>query len=317
MPLDAQTQAVVDSIAASGAPPMHELPIAQARQAQLKRVAAMGGEPEPVAHIENREIPGSRGTIPVRVYSPKGKGPFPLLVFFHGGGWVLGSLDSHDRLCRSLTNAAGCVTVAVQYRLAPEHKFPAGLEDCYAATQWVAAHAASINGDATRIAVGGDSAGGNLATVVALMARDRGGPRLVYQLLIYPVTDYYLPSTRSYVENADGYFLTRDFMIWSWNHYLQSEADAKHPYVSPLQAPDLSGLPPALVQTVEFDPLRDEGEQYVARLREAGVPVAHTRYHQTSHSFLLMGGVIDQAKTAIAEGAAGLRAAFGTESVFF
>lgn len=212
---------------------------------------------------------------------------------------------------RSLTNAAGCVTVAVHYRLAPEHKFPAGLEDCYAVTQWTAAHAASINGDITRIAVGGDSAGSNLATVVALMARDRGGPRFVYQLLIYPNTDYYLPGTRSLVEYAEGYFLTRDSIIWSWNHYVQSEADAKHPYASPLQAPDLSGLPPALVQTVEFDPLRDEGEQYVARLREAGVLVAHTRYNQTIHSFVLRGGVIDQAKIAIAEAAAGLRTAFG------
>ena len=311
MPLDAQTQAVVDSIAASGEPPMHTLSVAEARQAQLKAVAAMGGKPETVGHSEDRELPGPQGTIPVRIYSPKGKGPFPLLVFFHGGGWVIGDLDSHDVLCRRLTNAAGCVTVAVHYRLAPEHKFPAGLEDCYAATQWVAAHAATINGDATCIAVGGDSAGGNLATAVALMARDRGGPTLVYQLLIYPTTDYYLPGTRSLVENAEGYFLTRDGIIWFWNHYVQRGADAKHPYASPLRAPDLSGLPPALVQTVEFDPLRDEGEQYVARLREAGVPVAHTRYNQTIHAFVLLAGVIDQAKTAIAECAAGLRAAFG------
>ena len=241
----------------------------------------------------------------------QGNSPFPLHVYFHGGGWVIGDLDSHDRLCRALTNAAGCVTVAVHYRLAPEHKFPAGLEDCYAATRWVAAHAASINGDASRIAVGGDSAGGTLATIVALMACDRGGPRLVYQLLIYPNTDYYRPGTRSLVENANGYFLTRDFIIWQWNHYVEREADALNPYASPLRAPDLSGLPPALVQTVEFDPLRDEGELYVARLREAGVPVMHTRYNQTIHGFVLMAGVIDQAKTAIAEGAAGLRAAFG------
>jgi acetyl esterase len=310
MPLDAQTQAVLDAIAASGAPPVNELPLAEARQTLLKARAAMGGEPETVGHIQDREIPGPQGNIPIRIYTPEGNGPFPLLVYFHGGGWVIGDLDSHDLLCRTLTNAANCVTVAVHYRLAPEHKFPAGPEDCYAATQWAAAHAATIHADATRIAVGGDSAGGTLATVVALMARDRGGPKLVYQLLIYPVTDYYLPGTLSYVENADGYFLTRDLMIWFWNQYLQSEADAKHPYASPLQATDLSGLPPALVQTVEFDPLRDEGEQYVARLREAGVPVAHIRYNQTIHGFVLMGGVIDQAKTAIAESVVGLRAAF-------
>jgi acetyl esterase len=185
------------------------------------------------------------------------------------------------------------------------------LEDCYAATQWVAAHAVSSNGDASRISVGGDSARGTLAAVVALMARDRGGPRFVYQLLIYPNTDYYRPGTCSFVENANGYSLTRDFIIWQWNHYVEREADALNPYASPLRAPDLTGLPPALVQTVEFDPLRDEGELYVARLREAGVPVMHTRYNQAIHGFVLMAEVINQAKTAIAEGAAGLRAAFG------
>ena len=193
-----------------------------------------------------------------------------------------------------------------------EDKHPAHrLEDCYAATQWVAAHAASINGDASRISVGGDSARGTLAAVVALMARDRGGPRFVYQLLIYPNTDYYRPGTCSFVENANGYSLTRVFIIWQWNHYVEREADALNPYASPLRAPDLTGLPPALVQTVEFDPLRDEGELYVARLREAGVPVMHTRYNQAIHGFVLMAEVINQAKTAIAEGAAGLRAAFG------
>jgi len=198
---------------------MHTQTVADARGALLA-MGAMAGEPEPVANVEDREIPGPEGQISVRIYTPEGKGPFAVLVFFHSGGWVIGNIESHDAICRSLTNAAGCITVSVDYRLAPEHKFPAALEDCYAAIQWVAANAATFNGDSTRIAVGGDSAGGNLAAVVALMARDRGGPNLVYQLLIYPATDYYLPGTASIQENAEGYLLTRDDMIWFLNHYL-------------------------------------------------------------------------------------------------
>src|SRR5439155_5823717 len=191
MPVDPQTQAVLDYLAASGMPPMHAQTVADARGAMLA-MGAMGGEPEPVGNVEDREVPGPEGQISIRIYTPQGKGPFPVLVFFHGGGWVIGNIESHDAICRSLTNAADCITVSVDYRLALEHKFPAAPEDCYAATQWVAANAATFNGDTSRIAVGGDSAGGNLAAVVALMARDRGGPSLVYQLLIYPATDYYL-----------------------------------------------------------------------------------------------------------------------------
>jgi acetyl esterase len=310
MPLDSQTQAVLEMLATMGAPPMHTQSVDEARQAMVA-MSMMGGEPEPVGKAEDRSIPGPEGTIPVRIYTPDGKGPFPVLVFFHGGGWVIGNIDSHDAICRSLTNTAGCITVSVDYRLAPEHKFPAAPEDCYAATKWAADNAATFNGDPTRIAVGGDSAGGNLAAVVPLMARDRGGPKLAYQLLIYPATDYYLPGTPSIQENGVGYLLTRDDMVWFLGHYLTGEADIKHPYAFPLQAKDLSGLPPAMVITAEFDPLRDEGEIYAVQMQQAGGDVTSRRYDGTIHGFVSLAGMIDQGKKALADAAAGLRSAFG------
>ncbi|HZO70904.1 MAG TPA: alpha/beta hydrolase [Ktedonobacteraceae bacterium] len=313
MPLDPQVQDVLDAMIALGAPPLNTLPVADARAAFIALGAARRGEPEPVSKIEDRTIPGPEGAIPIRIYTPEGHGPFPVLVFFHGGGWVIGNIDTHDATCRALTNAAGCITVSVDYRLAPEHKFPAAPEDCYAATTWVAKNAAAINSDAARIAVGGDSAGGNLAAVVALMARDRGGPKLIYQLLIYPVTDYYKPGTPSYQENAEGYFLTREGMVWFWDLYLSNEGEALHPYVSPLQAESLSGLPPAMVITAEFDPLRDEGEMYANRLKDADVPVTYVPYQGMIHGFVGMAAVIDQGKVAIAKAGAALRSAFSKE----
>lgn len=310
MPLDPQAQAFLDQMAASGAPPLTSQSVAQARRSLLV-FASLGGDPEPVATVEDRKLPGPAGAIPVRVYTPAGSGPFPVLVYFHGGGWVLCDLDTHDPICRSLSNAAGCVVASVDYRLAPEHKFPAAADDCFAATQWVMNNASLINGDPGRIAVGGDSAGGNLAAVVALMARDRGGSQLVFQLLVYPVTDYYAPGTPSYHQNADGYFLTRDDMVWFWNHYLDGEADAANPYACPLRATSLTGLPPALVITAEFDPLRDEGEIYTARLRESGVPAELVRYDGMIHGFFSMAGILDQGRSALALAAAQLRSAFG------
>jgi acetyl esterase len=241
-----------------------------------------------------------------------GERAFPLLVYFHGGGWVCGNLDVHDALCRALTNAAGCITVSVNYRLAPEYKFPAAPEDCFAATCWIAENAGSFNGDPTRIAVGGDSAGGNLAAVVTLMVRDRGGPKLMYQLMIYPITNYSF-DTPFYQENAKGYSLTKDDMGWFWDHYLPSEDDGKHPYASPLQAQDLRNLPPAMMINAEYDPLRDEGEQYVGRLQEAGNQVTVMRYNGMIHGFFSMGAVVDQGKQAIEDVAAGLHFAFGIE----
>ena len=309
MPVDPQAQMFLDMITAMNLPPSHTQTVAEARMV-MEGGIQLGGEPEAVHKVENRTIAGPAGELSIRIYTPEGHGPFPVLVFFHGGGWVVCSLDTHDGVCRSLTNKTPCVVVSVDYRLAPEHKFPAAAEDAYAATQWVTEHATSINGDPKRVAVGGDSAGGNLAAVVALMAKEKGGPRLVYQMLIYPATDYFIPGTPSIHENANGYFLTRDQMVWYWNHYANSEADAHNPYMAPLRAQDLHGLPPALVITAEYDPLRDEGELYAARLREAGVSVTATRYNGMIHGFFNLGGIMEQGNVAITEAAAALHAAF-------
>lgn len=310
MPLDPQAQAFLAQAAAAGGPPMHELPVDQIREL-IAGLMGSGTAAEDVGAVSNRLVPGPGAQIPVRVYTPRGAGPapVPVLVYFHGGGWVAGDVNAYDATCRALTNAAGCAVVSVDYRLAPEHKFPAAPDDCYAAVQWVAANAAEFGGDATRLAVGGDSAGGNLTAVVAHMARDGGGPSLAFQLLIYPVTDFNF-GTPSYLQNADGYLLTRDTMMWFWNHYLRHEGDGNSPLASPLRSDNLRGLPPALVITAEFDPLRDEGEAYAKRLAGAGVPTAAKRYDGMIHGFFSLSGVFDQGKQAIADAAASLQSAF-------
>ena len=242
----------------------------------------------PVNRVEDREIPGLAGNIPIRMYNPEGDGPFPLLMFFHGGGFVSGSIERHDPLCRNIVQASGYKVISVEYRLAPEHPFPAAPEDCYIATTWVHEHAEELNGDKSRLAVAGDSAGGTLATVVSLMARDRRGPMISKQVLLYPVTDYYHHAScpyPSYKENEQGYFLTSKSMEVFWNLYLSQVEDKDNPYASPIRSTDLSRLPPALVLTAEYDPLRDEGEQYADRLREAGVPVEGKRYEGLIHGF--------------------------------
>jgi acetyl esterase len=311
MPLDPQAQAFLEQLAAANAPPLHELTIEQARQVIVDLFGTKEA-PEPVGAVAHHQISGAAGDLPARIYTPQGGGPFPILVYFHGGGWVIGNLEAYDATCRALTNAADCMVVAMEYRLAPEHKFPAAPEDCYAAARWVAANATALGGDPARMAIGGDSAGGNLTAVVAQMARDRGGPSFVYQLLIYPVTDHQY-NTVSYRENADGYLLTRDAMAWFWTCYLRSEADGQSPLASPLRAESLRGLPPALIITAEFDPLRDEGEAYAARLRAAGVPVTLTRYPGMIHGFFSLEAILDQGKHAIAEAGSALRAAFARE----
>ncbi|HEY8491534.1 MAG TPA: alpha/beta hydrolase [Dehalococcoidia bacterium] len=308
MALDPKVKAVLDMLAAAGAPPLNTLAPEEARRL-MKAGRLMPPQPDPVARVEDRTIPGPAGEIPVRVYTPAGSPPFPLVVFFHGGGWVICDLDTHDPVCRALANAAGAVVMSVDYRLAPEHRFPAAAEDAYAAVCWAGAHAAELGGDAARLAVAGDSAGGNLATVAALMVRDRGGPPLRFQALVYPVTDCNF-ETPSYRENAEGYMLTRDAMRWFWSHYAPGEADAASPYASPLRAPDLRGLPPALVITAEFDPLRDEGEAYARRLQEAGVPTVLTRYDGVIHGFFTMLDILDQARQAVDQVGAALRRAF-------
>lgn len=309
MPLDPQARAYLDYVASFNRPPYRDQTVEAIREGQFA-ILQFAGDPEPVARIEDIAIPGPGGPLPVRVYTPAGPGPFPVLLYFHGGGWVIGTLDTHDGLCRALANGVPCVVVSVDYRLAPEHKFPAAVEDADAAVRWVAAHAAEINADPTRIAVGGDSAGGNLAAVASLLARDRGGPRLACQLLVYPVTDHYDAGMPSYETNANGYYLTRDNMIWFIEQYLAGEHDQTNPLFAPLRAPDLRGLPPALVMTAEYDPLRDEGERYAERLREAGVPVTLTRYDGMIHGFIRLPGAMDRARQAVADAVAGLRAAF-------
>ncbi len=309
MPLDPQARAFLDQLAAMGVPPVHTLPVAEARRNMEARAAALWGAPEPVANTTDQTIPGPGQPIRVRIYRPAGAEPLPVLVYFHGGGWVTGSLETHDGLCRALANRAGCAVVAVDYRLAPEHKFPAAVEDAWAATTWVASNAEAIDLDPGRVAVGGDSAGGNLAAVVTLRARERGGPRLVFQVLVYPVTDYEFERT-SYREYADGYYLTRDGMRWYWRHYLPSEAAGAHPEASPLRAANLAGLPPAHVITCGFDPLRDEGEAYAHRLSEAGVPATISRYESMIHGFFRMAAVTDRTSEAVDGAAAALRTAF-------
>jgi acetyl esterase len=283
MPLDPQVKKYLDQLARSGVPPMETLTPTEAREQMLLGTALLGPL-EPVAHIENRKIRGPGGDLPIRIYRPRRKGPLPGMVFFHGGGWVVGNVDTHDGLCRQLANGVEMVVVSVDYQLAPEHKYPAAFEDCYAATCWAAENARELGIDPKRLTVGGDSAGGNLAAAVALAARDRKTPSLAYQLLYYPVLDCRF-DTPSYVENANDYMLTREQMIWFWRQYVPRDEDRQQAYASPLRAVDLKGLPPALVITAEFDPLRDEGEEYVRSLTEAGSSARLIRFDGLIHGF--------------------------------
>lgn len=254
---------------------------------------------EDVASVEDLEVPGPDGPLPVRVYRPDGAAvPAPVVVFFHGGGWVLGSIATHDATCRGLANRTGAVYVSVDYRLAPEHPYPAAPEDCYAATCWVADHAADLGVDPGRLAVAGDSAGGNLAAVVCQMARDRSGPAIAFQLLIYPVTDLDFDRWPSMEENADGPLLTREGMDWFARHYVGTLPFTGDPYAAPIRAADLSGLPPAYVATAGHDPLRDEGAGYAEALAAAGVTVGYDNFATMIHGFVGFADVVPAAGEA-------------------
>jgi acetyl esterase len=307
--LDAQAKAVIDLIIKSGRPAYHQLSPKDARQLfRETRPASTPPAPEIGAVSDLRA-----DHIPFRLYRPKGVAAstrLPALIFFHGGGWVIGDLETHDVLCRQLTAAAGISVVNVDYRLAPEHRYPAAVEDAWAATRWVETHAVELAIDPTRLAVGGDSAGGNLAAVVALLARDHGGPSLALQVLTYPVTDVAAESA-SYAEFADGFLLTRDSMRWFIEHYVPERKDRLDWRASPLRAASLAGVAPALVVTAGFDPLRDEGEAYARRLREAGVRVDMICYGGMIHGFAPMGRLIETGNRAVAHAAASLRQAFG------
>jgi acetyl esterase len=307
MPVDPQIQALLDK--GTGVPATHTLPVDVARAQYEARIALMA-PPAEIAGTRELITEGPGGELRIRIYTPHGSGPFPLLVFFHGSGFVLCSLDTHDGMCRNLCAGAECIVASVDYRLAPEHKFPAGIDDCVHATRWAAAHAAELGADARRIAIGGDSAGGNMAAVTAFRVRDEGGPGLRGQLLLYPVTDYHSPGTPSYEENAEGYGLTRDTMKWFWSHYLTNPSEGAHPYASPLRAADFSSLPPALVITAEYDPLRDEGELYAERLRRAGVSTTLSRYDGVNHGFIFWVGLVDKAGAAMNQAIDWLRGVF-------
>jgi len=280
------------------------------REDAITRARMLQSRPVDVARIEEMKIPGPAGEIPLRVYWPRENGPLPVLVYYHGGGWVIGNLDTNDSLSRLLANKASAVVVSVDYRLAPEDRFPAAVDDCYAALEWVSQNADRLNVDPSRIALGGGSAGGNLTAVMALMARDRAGPRLVYQVMFYPATNLFDLTTDSHREFADGYGLTRAHVEFFRDSYLPEAADRKSPYASPLLAESLENLPPAIVITAGFDVLRDEGIAYAERLEAAGVPTVSADYPSMIHGFVSMDRVFGEAEDAIDEAAAALSEAF-------
>jgi acetyl esterase len=307
---------VCEMIIASGRPPLETLTPAEARELYLASRLILQPDPPEVAESANLEASGPAGPIPLRLYRGLGTRkdqPLPALIYFHGGGWVIGDLDSHDQACRALANAAGCIVIAVHYRLAPEHKFPAAVQDAIAATRWIADNAASLGIDATRLAVGGDSAGGNLTAVVSMDARDRGGPPLVFQLLIYPSVDMGMDRP-SHFRHADQLPLTRSNMRWFVAHYLRGESDKSDWRASPLRARSLASLPPALVVTGAFDPLCDEGEAYAKALANAGVPVTHHCFAGQIHGFLTMGRIIADSGRLIGLSADALKAAFAKDA---
>jgi acetyl esterase len=308
MPLNPQAEQVRQRRIAADTPPLYTLSLAEARAADLADIQAGSGQAEPVHQVTEREFPGSGAQIRLRLYRPDAPGPLPVLVYFFGGGWTLGQIETCDAICRKLTNLVGCLTVAVGYRLAPEHKFPAAVHDCYEAVCWLAQRAAELELDPTRMVVAGDSAGGNLAAAITLLVRDRGGPALAGQLLVYPNTRYGADTPS--MQFDDPSLFNRRSVAWYWQHYLDSPAAGDDPLASPLLAADLSGLPPALVITAEYDPLRDEGEQYAGRLAEAGVPVEQRRYDGVMHGFFSMSGVLDDAEQAMRQAAEFLRKRF-------
>jgi acetyl esterase len=305
--LHPQVEALRDRRLRAGVRPVHELSVAEARgQEPLSLEPA---EVEDVAEVVERMVPGAAGQIAARFYLSDSMRPPPVLVYFFGGGWVLGSLDAVDPVCRRLANAASCSVVSVAYRRAPEHPFPAGLEDCYAATRWLADHGRDLGLDPSSLAVGGASAGGNLAAAVALLARERDGPEFAFQLLVYPLLDRRAMSA-SHHEQVDRPFFATEDAAWCWAHYLADPDDGENPLASPLRAPDLGGLPPALVISAELDPLRDEGELYAGRLREAGVPAELVRFDGMIHGFFALSGTLDAAAEAQQVAASALRKAF-------
>jgi len=312
MPLDPQARALLDALARVGTPQPGSVSVDELRRVTARRRLALPAGPQ--VHVEPIAIPADGRTIAARVYRPSLGVPLPALLWFHGGGFTIGSVAESDGDCRHLSSLSGCAIVSVEYRLAPEDPFPRGFEDCKAATSWVHAHARDLGLDPARIGVGGDSAGGNLATCVALEARGRAGPPLRFQLLIYPITDLASLDTASYHANAEGYYLSRRAMQWFREQYVPTEGDRSHPSVSPLRATDLHGLPPAFVATAELDPLRDEGDAYARRLQASDVAVTHRCYEGMIHGFFSMHAHLDAGKRVLQDAAAALRLGLGAAS---
>ena len=288
-------------------PPLSSFTHEEVRNNQNEKMLNEKSEPEEVAGIKNISVPGYRENITLRLYTPFGSGPFPILLFIHGGGWVIGNLDTHDSICRQFANNAGCLVASVDYHLAPEHKFPVPLEDCYCALQWVYEHAAEIGGRNDRIAVGGDSAGGNISASITHLARDRGLLAVRFQLLIYPALNLSGFDTESHRAFQEGYGLTREEAIWFCMHYMNDEEEGKNPMVSPLLADDFNRLPPSHIVVAGYDILRDDGVQYAQKLQEAGVPATLKCYEAFIHGVFSMDGIVDAARPAIVEMAAMLK----------
>lgn len=310
MPLDPLLKAFLDQMAAQPAPKMWEMEPPAGREAMAALMQLVGPKDVPIGKVSNLAIPGPAGDIPARVYTPVAAGgePLPTLVFFHGGGFVIGSVETHDGLSRMLANDSACRVISVDYRMAPEHKFPAAVEDAFAAVAWIEKHAAELGVDANRLAVGGDSAGGNLAAVVAHMARDAGAPKLAFQLLLFPVTEIDA-DTVSRREFAEGYFLEGQTLEWFFDHYLGADADRSDPKASPLLAAKFTALPPAYIMVAGFDPLHDEGVAYAEKLRDAGVPVTLDDYPEMVHDFIYLQAVLPQAAEALGSAAKAVKAA--------
>lgn len=313
MTLDPQVRKFLDRLAAADVPPLNQQTVGDARSQMALSTRFLGALPR-VDRVQDLKIPGPGGDLAIRAITPEGAGTalLPVVSYYHGGGWVAGDLDSHENVCRALANAAGALVVSVDYRLAPENPFPAAAEDAHAAAAWLAVNAGEIGGDPSRLAVCGDSAGGNLAAAAAMMARDRGGPSIALQVLAYPITDFNF-ETESYRLFAEGFFLTRADMLWYWDQYAPKIEDRRHPWASPMRAEDLSGLPPALVITAGHDVLRDEGESYARKMKDSGVAVRLSRYEGMIHGFLRRYHAFDQGRVAIGEIASELRRTFGVK----
>lgn len=306
--LDPEAKNLLDLVRLANRPPYETLTPKEARKLYKETRAAVTPEPPEVSEAEDMAAPGANGPIPLRYYRPKNaaKGKvLPVLVYYHGGGWVIGDLDTHDVVCRTLANEAGCAVVSVDYRMGPEHKFPAAVDDAYLVAKWVAEESKALRVDPARLAVGGDSAGGNLAAVVSLLARDHGGPSIAFQLLIYPATDMAM-NTDSQAKFAEGHLLTRGGQIWFQAQYLRGAEDKADWRASPLKAPSLANLPPAYLLVAGHDPLRDEGEAYAKALEKAGNRVAFREFPGQIHGFITMGKVLQQANQALKEMGAAL-----------